>query len=80
MVILLFVFLTSCSHSLHQYHIGEVVSIRKKYKLTQVDSTSEQFVFLGFVTQTDYVNEAFKKLQNKCSSGVVTGINTRYST
>lgn len=79
-ILLIFVFLTSCTHSLHQYHVGEVEFVPKKYKKIQVDSKSEQRVILGFVTQTDYVNDAFKKLQNKCASGMVTGINTRYST
>ena len=75
--ILLF-FLGGCTHTLHQYHVSDVEPSNSDYK--SISAYSEQFVVMGFVTDTDYVNHAFSKLQKKCPSGRVTGIHTRYST
>jgi hypothetical protein len=47
---------------------------------TRVKSSAEQFVIMGFITQTDYVNQAFHSLEEQCPGKRVTGINTRYST
>lgn len=73
--------LTGCSHALHQYHVSDVKPLDIKgrdYK--RIFSQKEQFVILGFVRQTDYVNEAYEDLKQQCPQGWVTGINTRYST
>ena len=73
-------FLSGCTHALHQYHVSDVEPYSKKSKKTRVTATGEQFVVMGFVTETDYVNTAFADLQRKCESGRITGIHTRYST
>lgn len=71
--------LTGCSHALHIYQSGDVVPLKgKEYR--RIKSEAEQFVVLGFVTQTDYADQAYKDLMSKCTKGEITGINTRSST
>lgn len=73
--------LTGCSHALHEYHVGDMDKVNysaKKHK--RITATKEQFTVMGFVTETNYVNEAYRALERQCPSGRVTGINTRYST
>ena len=56
-------FLSGCTHALHQYHAGDVEPFSKKSKTKKIVSQAEQFVVLGFVQQTDYVDQAFMRLQ-----------------
>ena len=73
--------LGGCTHSVHQYHVSDVVRFsQSSTDHKRVSASSEQFVVMGFVHDTDYVNRAFSKLQEQCPSGRVTGIHTRYST
>ena len=69
-----------CTHALHQYHAGDLEPFDAKSDFQRVWAESEQFVFMGFVTETNYADEAFAQLQSKCPSGKITGIHTRYST
>lgn len=43
-------------------------------------SETSQKVILGFVFDTNYVNEARKNLIAKCPNGDIQGVTTRYST
>ena len=45
-----------------------------------IKAESEQFVILGFVMNTDYVDQAYQDLQSKCPKGNIQGITTQYST
>lgn len=73
-------FAVGCAHSVHEYHVGDHdYSFSKVPESKKIESMTEQFVIMGFVTQTDYVNEAYDKLKAQCP-GVITGIQTRYST
>ena len=69
-------FLISCAHSVHVYHSDN----SQNFTGQLVESQSEQFVVLGFVQDTKYVEQAFDDLKQKCQSGRIEGINTRYST
>ena len=73
-------FSMACSHSLHQYHVSDVELLTRKASAKRISSDAEQFVVMGFTTETEYVNRAFDSLKNQCSNGSVTGIHTRYST
>jgi hypothetical protein len=46
----------------------------------KITSSSEQFVILGFVFDTDYVDEALLKLQSQCPKGTVDRIDTVFKT
>ena len=70
-----------CTHSLHLHHISDFGPTYSSYAQGEwVQSESEQFTVLGFVTQTDYVNEAFKKLKGQCNGGNIQSVQTEYST
>jgi len=45
-----------------------------------VKATAEQFVVMGFVYDTNYVDTARKKLIAQCPDGNISGISTQYST
>lgn len=68
--------LSGCAHSVHQYSVNS--SDSRSGKL--VEANSEQFVVLGFVSDTKYVDQAFDRLKSQCPGGRIEGINTRYST
>ncbi len=71
-------FLTGgCAHSVHESHTSDFREM--KPGAPQIEAASEQFVIMGFVNDTNYVNAAFNELQTKCP-GRITGITTRYST
>jgi hypothetical protein len=79
--ILLSLSLFSCTSSLHISHVSDFAPTYRALNQGQVvQSRAEQSVFLGFVTDTNFVNEAYNKLQQTCSGGAIQGITTQYST
>lgn len=71
-------FLFSCAHSFHQE--GSDFSLNSSSKPgTSIRGYGSQTVILGFVTNTDYVDEAVKDLETKCS-GVISPVSTQYYT
>lgn len=74
-------FLMGCAHTVHLSHVSDFSPTYDPYENGQmVEAAEEQFVILGFVTQTDYVNKAYQKIQKECKNGEIQGINTEYST
>lgn len=71
--------ITACTHSIHQYHVSDFSPVNKK-KGKVVRASTEQFVILGFVTQTDYVEKTYNKLQGRCRKGDLKGITTEWMT
>lgn len=45
-----------------------------------ISATAEQFVILGFVGDTNYVDQAYHRLLKGCPNGVVSAVTTQYST
>jgi len=43
-------------------------------------SKAEQFVILGFTTNTNYANEAYESLAQKCPNGAISPLTTKYYT
>jgi hypothetical protein len=72
--------LSGCAHSIHHVHTSDFSPGAPIKSGDMVKGSAEQFVILGFVAQTDYVNQAYQKLLNACPNGAVTGITTQYST
>jgi hypothetical protein len=79
LLIITTIIIYSCAHSVHLVQANDFDNNNKINSKT-IEAQSEQFVFLWFVTQTDYVEQALNKLKRKCLSGEVQGITTRYST
>ena len=71
---------TGCTHALHQNHTSEykVDASLSDYRL--IEARFEQFVVMGFVSETHYADDAFAELKRQCPTGTVTGIQTRHST
>ena len=77
---LLLLISAGCTHSVHLNHTSDFVLSKPLSEHRKIETTGEQKVILGVVTQTDYVNDAYRRLMKQCENGTVTGIQTRYST
>jgi hypothetical protein len=77
----LIILLSACTHSLHLSHFSDFgPSYAAFQKGTWIKAEEEQFVIMGFITQTDYVNLAHKKLMDQCQDGTIQSIQTEYYT
>ena len=76
--LLLLILATGCTHAVHMNHQGDLQPLKGEF--TRIKAEGSQHTILGFVQETEYVNEAFEQLQEKCPDGKITGIQTRYST
>ena len=79
LLIIIFIFI-SCSHSVHLVHMSDQKLDQKITAGKKIKAQSEQTVILGFVFDTNYVEEARNKLIASCPSGEISNIMTRYST
>lgn len=70
--------LQSCAYSVHQVHVSDFAKKMPK-KMKIVEAQAEQLVILGFAFDTNYVDQAVRKLKKKCR-GSIDGITTKYST
>lgn len=72
--------LSGCAHSIHQVHTSDFSPGAPIQSGDMVKGQSEQFVILGFTSETEYVNRAYQNLMNACPNGTITGITTQYWT
>lgn len=72
--------LSGCAHSVHQVYISDFGSYPKLEQGQMIKATAEQFVIMGFVYDTNYVDTARQKLMAQCPQGEVSGISTQFST
>lgn len=72
--------LGACAHSIHLVHTSDFIPGTPVESGTMVKGYAEQFVVLGFVQDTNYVDTAYQRIQAECPNGVVTGITTQIST
>lgn len=72
--------LSGCSHSVHQVHVSDFHPQAPLTAGELVKASAEQFVVLGFVGNTDYVDQAYGRLQAECPGGSISGITTQWST
>lgn len=45
-----------------------------------VSASANDWVFLGFTTQNDFVDDAINNLKNQCKTGKLTGVLTKHQT
>lgn len=73
---------SACTHSIHQYNVGDYDGVAAtpaaSRKLILVET--QQSVVLGFVQDTNYLDQAREKLLEACPNGRISGIQTRLST
>lgn len=79
LIAMIFIMMNACAYSVHQIHTSDFADIVSAKESRRVVTNAEQFVILGFVGQTDYVDQAYQKLLDSCA-GKITGITTKYST
>ncbi len=80
-LLLISLLLGACTHSLHISHVSDFAPTYSNYaKGKLVKARQEQFVVLGFVSDTNYVNQAYYQLIKQCQNGQIQGITTQYST
>lgn len=72
--------LSGCAHSIHDVYVSDFGNYPKLEQGEMVSARTEQFVILGFVTETHYVDQARAMLMQKCPQGEITGISTQFST
>jgi len=71
---------SGCTHSIHQQYISDIdTGLSQATNTRTVVVTSEQSVVLGFVFDTDYVDQAYADLKQQCP-GRIGAIATQYST
>ncbi|MGZ3770942.1 MAG: hypothetical protein ACXVCP_15040 [Bdellovibrio sp.] len=78
--VLIFLFLTSCAHSIHEVHTSDFLPGMPIEKGEMVSASAEQFVILGLVENTYYVDQAYQRLLDSCPKGAITAVTTQYST
>lgn len=69
-----------CAHSIHQVHTSDFTPMSEIESGQIVRGYAEQFVILGFVKETSYVDKAYVSLMQECPKGQITGITTQLST
>lgn len=72
--------LGGCAHSVHEVHASDFSPYAEIERGEMVKAYADQFVVLGFVRDTNYVDIAQQKLMQACPHGSLTGITTQYST
>lgn len=79
---LIFPFLISCAYSVHEVQVSDFTPYAPLEKKggEVIKSVGEQFVILWFAFDTNYVNDAYQKLQQQCSHGEVTNISSQLYT
>ena len=80
-ILIIVPFLVSCAYSIHDVYVSDLTPynpIEKKGEV--VKSTASQFAVLGFVRNTDYVDQARQNLEKKCPSGEIGGVVTQLYT
>jgi hypothetical protein len=71
---------SNCMSSLHQFNQADVVNIQEYSTVKKIEADSEQFAFLGFVYETNYVEKGIEELLSKCKNGSVEQIGTTFKT
>jgi len=72
--------LSSCTHSIHLVNTSSFEPYAQLANGRMVEAQSEQFVIMGFVKDTNYVDQAYRNLKQQCRDGAIQGITTQYST
>jgi hypothetical protein len=68
-----------CSYSIHQQYIGSMDPNASYGKGKWVEVTTSDFVILSFATQSNYVEDAYKRLESECK-GRIAQVTTEHLT
>lgn len=80
-IFLIFIFLIGlgCTHSVHFSHVSDVLPNKQK-GARFINVEAQRKVFLSFVFNNDFVEDARQKLLAACPKNEITAINTKYIT
>ena len=79
-LVFLALLLSACSYSVHQVHVSDFAPGVARSEGKRITAEATRFIVLGFDDDTDYVDDAYKKLMERCPKGHIQGITTQYST
>ncbi len=77
-LIAVFITLLSLSACVHLNSVSLTQIPNEKGDL--INAQAHDWVFLGFTSQNDFVDEAVTQLKDKCTGGKLTGILTKHQT
>ena len=77
---LLIAALSACTYSVHQVNTSDFSTLPESTPGRMITAESTQMVIWWFTFDTDYLTEAYKKLQQQCTDHPIQGITTQYST
>lgn len=66
--------MTSCTYSVHQVPLSDFKPYTSGSGGRPIEARGQQFVVMGFASETNYVDQAYLQLQKQCPNGIVTGI------
>ena len=69
-----------CTHSVHQVSAATAADIPRGAHVRQIEAEAEQHVVLYITDNTDFADEAYRKLVAQCPRGEVVAIEARNST
>lgn len=72
--------LGGCAHSVHEVHTSDFSPGAPIQSGQVVRGYGEQFVVMGFIDQTNYVDQAYQQVMAACPNGDLTGLTTQFST
>lgn len=72
--------LMNCMSSIHQFSQSDAVMIQDYSSAKKIESEGSQFTILGFIYDTNYVEQAVEKLIEQCPNGEVDKIGTVFKT
>ena len=71
--------LSGCAHSVHLIHTSDFEGAAPYAQSAEVSVKKSRWGALGFITDSDYIEEAYEELLKQCS-GRITGLTTKYYT
>ena len=69
-----------CMSSLHQFHSSDPLRPQSFDSQHKITAEAEQFVFLGLVFDTKFVDDGIQKLYSQCSNGSIERIDSVFKT
>ena len=79
-LLILSLFMFSCTHSVHLVHVSDFGSYQKQTSGKIIKASEEDHLVMGFTLSTNYVEKARKKLIAQCENGEIQGVTSRLST
>jgi hypothetical protein len=69
-----------CMSSLHQFHSSDPLQPQSLDSQRKIIAEAEQFVFLGLVFDTKYIDNAIQNLYSQCEKGSIDRIDSVFKT